>query len=371
MAFTAFGTLSAAQKRVWANEVNVGGRDQNFWMSNGFIGRNTNDTTRPIQRITDLTATERGKVAVMQLVADLRSDGTVGDNELTGNEESMVNDAIEIRIDQLRHGVRSKGRMSEQETVLRFRALSKDKLAFWLADTVDELFFLTGAGRAYSLTTDGATRASSQLPQLSFNADVAAASTNRKLFAGVATTEGTLTASDKMTWGLIVRAQAFAKRKRVRPIRASGKAYYAMVMSTEQLRDLKTDPVYQSINKSAGVRGQDNPLFNNAVCVVDGVIIYDHQKVYSTIGAASGSKWGSGGLVDGAQAMLLGAQAMGWATIGESSWEESDDTDYKNRPGVAYGRIFGMLKPQFKFSNMQEDTREDFGLISVHTAAAA
>ena len=45
----------------------------------------------------------------MQLVLDLQNDGVVGDNELEGNEEAMVNDAQTITIDQLRHGVKSKG----------------------------------------------------------------------------------------------------------------------------------------------------------------------------------------------------------------------------------------------------------------------
>ena len=104
---------------------------------------------------------------------------------------------------------------------------------------------------------------------------------------------------------------------------------------------------------------------------MDGIVIYDHQKVYNTLSAASGSKWGAASTIDGAQAAMLGAQAIGLATIGEASWEEADDTDYKNRPGIAYGRIFGLLKPQFKYSNIDETTREDFGVVSIYTAAAA
>lgn len=371
MAVTAFGALQAAQKRVWANEVSMGGRDQNFWMSNGFVGRNTSDMTRPVHRITDLTPTERGRVCVMQLVADLRGDGIVGDNELTGNEEAMLNDAIEIRIDQLRQGVRSKGRMAEQETVIRFRTVAKDTLAFWLADTIDELMFLTAAGRAYTLKTDGSTRAASQLPSIAFGVDVVAPSTNRQMFAGSATSTATLTAADKMSWNLLVRACAFAKRKKLRPIRSGGKTWYAVIMSTEQMRDLKLDPTYQSITKTAGVRGDSNPLFNNAVAAVEGLVLYDHQKLCSTLGAAGGSKFGAGGNTDGAQALLMGAQALGFAQIGQAEWEEARENDYGNRPGIAYGRIFGMMKPQFKFPSDTEDTKEDFGLISIFTAAAA
>ena len=75
-------------------------------------------------------------------------------------------------------------------------------------------------------------------------------------------------------------------------------------------------------------------------------------------------------LAEGAQAMLLGAQAGGLATIGNTFWRESDKTDYNNRPGVGVGRKIGMLKPQFK-SLTDNLTRQDFGTIALKTAAAA
>lgn len=109
MAATDFGALTAAQKKLWAAEIWKAGRDQSFFFSNGFIGNSDSDMNAVIQRVTKLTETERGLECVMQLVLDLQNDGVVGDNELEGNEEAMVNDAQTITIDQLRHGVKSKG----------------------------------------------------------------------------------------------------------------------------------------------------------------------------------------------------------------------------------------------------------------------
>lgn len=106
---TDFGALQAAQKRVWAAEVWKAGRDQSFFFANGFIGSNDADMNSVIQRVTKLTETERGMECVMQIVLDLQGDGVVGDNELDGNEEPLVNDAQTIRIDQLRHGTKNKG----------------------------------------------------------------------------------------------------------------------------------------------------------------------------------------------------------------------------------------------------------------------
>lgn len=370
MALTDFGALSAARRTVWAAEIWKAGRDQSFFFSNGFIGNSDTDMNSVIQRVSKLSETERGLECVMQLVQDMTGDGVVGDNELTGNEEALLNDTQTIRIDQLRHGTKNRGEMAEQATVIRFRMQAKDKLSFWIANKVDELMFLTLSGRAYTLNLDGSTRTNSQLPSLRFAADVAAPSSNRILYAGSATSEGTLTSSDKMSWATIVRAKALAQRKRLRPIKAGGRNYYALLMSTEQRRDLALDPTFQTIVKSAEDRGKDNPLFQGNATKVDGVVIHEHPKVFNTQGLASASKWGSGGTVDGAQAMLLGAQAGGIATIGSMFWRESEITDYNNRPGVGVGRKFGMLKPQFK-SNYDSNTRQDFGTIAVKTAASA
>lgn len=368
MGYTAFGSLSALQKRVWLDQVAVQGRHRAFWLTNGFVSANESNTGLPVTKVTSLNETDRGTEAVMPLIPDLSVDsGVVGDNELEGNEAVLGADSQTIRIDQLRNGVKSKGRMAEQETVIRFRAQAQDKLAFWLADVKDELMFLTVAGRAYTLTTDGATRGTSQLPQLKFAADVSASSTNRIIYGGAATSEASLTASDTMTWNLIVKAAAFAKRKAIQPIRQGGKEYYVIVMSTEQMRDLVQSADYKAIMSQAEARGSSNPLFANAKAVIQGVVLYEHQKVYHTLG---GTAWG-GGTVHGAQATLLGAQALGICELrGKASMAESDNTDYGNRSGTAIGNIFGVLKPQFK-SKYDSNAVEDAGVVSIKTAAAA
>lgn len=254
--------------------------------------------------------------------------------------------------------------------MIRFREQARDKLAFWLPNKIDELMFLTAAGRAYTLNTDGSTRTTSALPTLKFAADVTAASTNRLIYAGTATSEATLTSGDKMSWEVIVRAKTMAARQGIRPIKQGGKDYYCIVLSPEERRDLLLDPTYQTIVSRAADKGtKNNPLFDNSDVSVQGVVLYEHRKVFNTSGLASGSKWGSGGTVEGAQAQLLGAQALGLALIGSAQWGESDRTDYGNRPGIGYGRKFGLLKPQFK-PKANSLSKEDYGTIAIKTAAA-
>lgn len=371
MSLTDFGALTGAQKKVWSEVTWIQGRDQQFWYSSGMMSSGSSDDTKPIHLVTELTQTERGDRCVMQLVAELQNDGFVGDNPAEDNEESLVNDEQEIVIDQLRNAIKSKGRMSEQRTVLRFRSLARNKLSFWLADKLDELTFLTASGRAYTLKTDGSTRAAtSQLPNLAFASSVTAASSNRVIYPGTVTTEGSITASDTMSWTFLVKCAAYARYRRIKPIRMNGRDCYCIVMTPQQARDLKTDTNYMTNVGRAGPRGGSNELFSGAFAVVDGLALFEHPKVFNTLGLASASKWGAGGLVDGAQALLLGAQALGFARIGEPNWNESDNQDYGNRQGVAYGRMIGLLKPQFR-SIYDGNTAQDFSVLAVKTAAAA
>lgn len=369
MAQTDFGALSTQRKKLWSAYVLAAGRDESFWMGqDGMMGKGIRDATKPIHYIDELTKTERGDRCVMPLVQDLTGDGVADDNELEGNEEALVVDDIELKISQFRNGVKSKGSMSEQRTVIQFRAKAKDALAFWLTDKRDEMLFLMASGVSFANKTTGESRGSTQLTTLAFAADVAAPSTNRVIYAGSANSTSTLTTSDKMTWNLLVKTKALAIRKRLKPIRIKGKNCYVVIMSALQARDLKLDNDYKSITAQAHNRGDVNPLFTGAFIMIDGLILYEHNKVYETTGITSGSKWGSGGTVDGAQALLIGAQALGYAEIGDPMWAESDNRDYRNKQGVAYGQKIGMIKSKFK-SIFDSNASEDFALISIYTAA--
>lgn len=375
---TDFGALSALQKKIYAAKVIKAGRDDSFWMGEkGFMGRNLSDATKPIHYVDELTKTTRGTRCVMPLVLDLNKSGTVDDNKLAGNEEPISADSLEIKVSQLRHAVKEVGALSAQETVIQFRATAKDTLGHWKSEITDELCFLVASGITFDKTMTGGTRtdydADDQLAQLRFNSDVVAPSSERKVFAGGVAATNALTVNDKMSWNLLVTANTKAKRKRLKPIRMKGGKYFVVVMSTEQSRDLKGDNDYRTIVAGAGNRGSKNELFTGSFAMVDGLILYDHNRVYNTMDAASGSKWGASGTVDGAQALLLGAQAIGYAHIGEDKWGEADDTDYGNAQGISYGCMIGLIKAVFK-SRYDKDsngntTQQDFSIISIYTAA--
>jgi len=375
MANTNFAALTPMQKKVHSAIVMQAGRDQSFFMGqNGFMGKGLSDSTKPIHYVNELTDTERGAKCQMPLVLDLQGDGVVDDDDLEGNEEALVADYLEIQLSQLRHAVKNQGKMSDQKTVIRFRAQAKDKLAFWQAEKVDEILFLMASGVAFTKTLKGATRStSSRFSALAFAGDVSAPSSGRVLYAGTATSTATLAATDKMTWNLLVKSKALAVYKKLKPIKISGTPSFVVVMSPFQARDLKLDNDYKTVMAQADARGKDNALFTGAFKTIDGLYLYEHNKTYNTLGADSGSKYGASGTVDGAQALLMGAQALGWARVGDPEWGESDNTNYGNRQGISYGMMVGAIKSKFKSLedlSAGAPTSQDFSIISIYTAAA-
>lgn len=366
MAATNFAGLNSKQKIVWSRDVWSAARDRMFVKR--FIGTGENSM---IQRITDLTKTEKGERVLMQLVADLVEDGVIGDNQREGNEEQLMNYEQEITIDLISHQVRNKGKLADQKTVIRFREHARDKLAYWLANRIDQLVFLTLSGISYAYHNNGKPRENSPFPNLSFAADVSAPSPKRHLrwdaTGGLLPGDTTaIDANDKITYATIVDALAYAKDNYVKPLMAEGKEYYNALVKPGTLAQLKKDPDFQRAITTAYPRSKDNPWFTGGMVTVDGLVFHEHRLVYSTTGAAAGQKWGAGGNVDGTRTLICGAQALGMADLGAPEWDE-EYFDYKSKQGISVDKMFGLLKP--KFYSIYSESVEDFGVLALDHAA--
>ena len=371
MSLTNFGALTQEELTIWKMETWKAARNKQFLGS--FTGESQDSM---VQRITELTKTKKGARAVITLVADLEGDGVAGDRTLEGNEEAMKSFDQVIRIDQLRHANRHEGKIAEQKSVVRFRKESRDVLAYWVADRLDQLGFLSLSGVSYSKKTNGADRVGSDLPFLDFAADVTAPSANRHrrwdatngLVAGDTTA---VEVADTPTWAMLVEAKAYAIDNFIKPIRTmDGVEFYNVFLTPQGIAKLKQDPDFLSIMKDAGKRGDANMLFKgtragmNAI-FIDGLALHEFRHVYNTKGAPSGSKFGASGTVDGQRIIFAGAQALGFADLGLPEWVEKE-FDYDNQPGISLGKICGMKKPVFR--SLVTGTDEDFGVLVIDTA---
>ena len=380
MANSNFAALTSEQLTIWSRDFWRVARNMSF--INQFAGSGPNAM---VQRISELTQSEKGARAVITLLADMTGDGIVGDNTLEGNEEALRAYDIVVQLDQLRFANRLAGRLADQKSVVNFREHSRDALAYAMADRIDQLGFLTMSGISYAVKNNGALRgvlnSGQNLSDLAFSSDVTAPTTNRHrrwdatngLVAGDVTA---VVAADTISYNTIVALKAYAKDNYIRGIRAAGnEEVFHLFITPQVMADLKLDSDFLANVRNAGVRGPNNELFSgSSSLMVDGVMVHEFRHVFSTSGATSGAsgnagsngyKWGANADIDGSACLFVGAQGLAMADIGLPEIVE-DSFDYGNQNGISIGKIFGFRKP--KYNSDHNGAVEDFGIVRLDVA---
>jgi len=367
MSATNFAALTSEQKTYWMREI------WEYMRTESWVAKNMSTSfNSPIQHITKLTKTERGTRAIMQLVAELTQRGVVNDNEREGNEEAMQSFDIDINMGLISHQVKNKGKLSDQNTVINFRETARDRLKYWLASTIDTMAFLVMSGISFDYNLDGslftATGDENPWPELVFADDITAPSAGRHVyFDGTDLQTGNtaaITSACLPKYGMLVDLKAYAKTSHLKPITMGGKEYYQYVCDPRTLAALKKDSDFLSAVIQAGPRGtKENPFFTGSIFTVDGIVITEHERVFNTKGAASGSKWGAAGAVDGTRSLFLGCQALGMVDVGAPDWVEKE-FDYGSKQGISTDKFIGFRKPRFD-NQYTKNADEDFGVIAV------
>lgn len=369
MAATNFARLTDHEKKLWSMSFWKAARNKSFITR--LIGSGQDSV---IQRITELKKTEKGTKAIITLVPDALGDGIAGDRTLKGNEEALRSFEDTIRIDQLRHAHKSEGRIADQKSIVDFRKTARDTLAYWIADRIDQMAFLVASGVDLTKKNNGADRVGSDLQYLEWADDIAEPSTHRHFRWDKDTSSSlqagdtsAVAATDVPSYEMLIHTKSQMQELQIKPVRGEmGTELYHVFMTPRGIRHLKLDEHFMKAWREAMPRTPNSPIFKGFDTIyLDGLAIHTQRYVYNTLGAASGSKWGSGGTVDGQRVLFMGAQALAYADIGSPYWVEEDD-DYQNQHAISVGKIFGFKKPQFFTDNTS--TTEDFGLMVVDTA---
>lgn len=293
-----------------------------------FFAKFTGDSQENIIQIKNDLKKEAGDQITVPLVMRLTGAGVTGDDTLEGNEEALQFYDFKVKVDQIRHAVRLKGKMEEQKTALNLRQAAKDGLKLWMTEKQEKMIV---------------------------NALTATPSNDKTIYAGSRTAENEITASDILTTDLISVAARKAKtaEPKVRPVNIKGKKYYVMLVDNYQARDLKKDEKWRDAQKYCAERGEDNPIFSGMLGVYDGVVLHEYDGLKRTATGASSAKVG--------HALLLGCQAGVKGVAQETDWNE-ETFDYKNKVGFATGAILGVAKSVFNES--------DFAVVQVMTSSA-
>ena len=276
---------------------------------------------------TDLTKNP-GNTIVFGLAYQLSGAGVSGATAMEDAEEAISLYDQSVTIDRIRNAVLWDEVRQGQFSPYGIRDAAKGLLSDWLANRIDQLTIT-------ALTTSP--------------------TSDRILYGGDATSDAEIDSSDVFSTTMIEAACRYAKMcsPKVRPIIVNGRARYVILAHPYQIASLRTEKAWLEAQQSANVRGENNPIFNDAAGIWGPAIIFEYEKIptYST--------WG-GGSVPGARAVLLGAQAVLWGFGKKAYWKERQ-TDYDS-VGVQVGSILGIAKAKFN--------DKDYGVIALDTYAA-
>jgi N4-gp56 family major capsid protein len=316
------------------------------WFSK-FIGSDSNSI---VQMKNDLEKGpgDRIRVGLRMLLV---GDGIQGDNTLEGQEESLTTYSDDLYINQLRHAVRSAGKMSEQRVPFSVREAARLGLTDWWADRLDTSFFNQLTGNTNQTDTR-------------YTGNNATLAPTTVIYGGDHAAATSLTASTTSALPLLDFDQAVALAKTrspmIRPIRVGGDDYYVAFIHTNavyQLRGQTATAQWADIEKAKVQGGKESGIFTGAIGVYNNVIFHEATRLPDITGLGTPA---TGAVTDYRRAVLVGAQAMlmGYGQDGGSSVSWTEELfDYKNKLGVEAGMIFGMKKAQFNGA--------DYGVITL------
>lgn len=291
-----------------------------------------------VQVKTDLEASQ-GETIVFGLRMRLTGTGVEDDNILEGQEEDLTTYSDSITLKQYRHAVKDNGAMTRKRATYNVDEESDAALKDWGNEKIDLLCFqalFNAPTKVFYRDVNGAIAANSAA-----TAKAGLDATNSKI--------NTVLLSALKTW-----AKTGGNRTYVpfRPIKVSGRNYYALLVNPDCNHDLQNDSTFQAAMREAADRGDENPLFRGSFAIWQNVVIHEHEN-------CTNATDGGGAAVAWSQCVFMGCQALLWA-FGQRPKMVEKNFDYENKHGRSWGIIAKTKKAVFNSL--------DFGSVGVYLA---
>lgn len=361
---TAYGVNAPEAVKLWSRKI---AREA---LKKTYVKRFMSTGTDNIVTIKNETSKGPGDRIRHTIRMQLTGRGTQGDANLEGNEESLSTFTDDLVINQLRHAVRSEGKMTEQRIPFSIREEAMMGLSDWWADKWDTWFFNQICGYTPAQTVPGDTI------DTGHNAVTAP---TRQVFPAAITNDQSLTSPTDHKFSLILLDKALERAKvtttgsnppPIRPVRVDGKDWFVAFLHPYQVTDLRTTTsatssapiLWYDIQKAALSGGKmDNPIFNGALGEYNGCILHESTRITGGVHSSGGTA-----VSNTRRAVLCGAQAA-VCGFGEGSDKSTYDWfeqlfDYGNKLGVKSGNIAGMKKTVYNSA--------DFGAVVMSSYAA-
>ena len=335
-----------------------------------FMGEGVEAET-PLQTLYELE-NDAGDTITYDLVMQLRMKPVEGDETLRGKEEDLKFYTDEVKIDQMRGGVNTGGKMSRKRTIHDLRKIARAREKEWWARIFDELWFMylsgaRGVNDDYIFDTNYTGFAGNAFS--SPDAD-------HLLYSGAATSKASLVAGDIMDLTtiekVVVRAKTMGggtqKTPRIQPCMIEGEERFVLLMHSWDVYNLRTNTStgqWLDIQKAlATAVGNKSPIFMGGVGYHNNTVLHEHEAVIRF------SDYGAGSNIPASRSLFMGRQsgvcAFGSPGTGlRFDWNEETE-DRGNQIVITTSSIFGMKKTHFTI----ESTTKDFGVIAIDSASA-
>lgn len=333
MAKTTFATGNALTKKVWEEKLFRDTLKETYFQK--FMG----DSSDSIVQVNSQLEKSKGDKVTFGLRTRLTGAGVTGSTTLEGNEEKLTSHDYSLTLEMYRHAVRDAGALDRQRAMFSIDEESENALKDWGVEKIDSLCFtaLETAPTRVAYLTSATAYATTDTP---------------------GTAQAALTGNSLIVPNFISYVKTLAKTGNdraftpIRPVKVKGRAYYVLLVPPDVMYDLKTNSAFQQAMREAEVRGPENPLFEGATAIWDGVVVHEHENVtIATDGGGASIAW--------AKCSLLGAQALCWAW-GKRPEVVQDTFDYGNEHGYAWQFIGATGKPVFNSL--------DYGSLGVYVA---
>ena len=256
---------------------------------------------------------------LIPVMRNLKGDPFYGDRWMSGKGEKQLWDFVKTFINVVGFPLEGPGIMSNQRVKgLQLISRQRSQLALRMAqeDEIQATFaFHEGWGRnitaAASLSGYAITKRYHPNIWVSGNGKVTWSGTPQTHANNIGTALDTLTdvTGDHFTVANLENMRTYVQSIPLEPIIVKGKPYYLMLVHSNAINQLRTDPNFKEINSQGHLRGLENPMFASAEIFQSNFLIY--ERFFSAFGYDQGTP--SGGnytLTVGATAPVVALDAF-------------------------------------------------------------
>lgn len=347
----------------------------------------------PIIRVTDLQS-GRGDTVSVDLFNIIQGLPTMGDRKIAGRLMGLSSNSMDIKIDQMRAGIDTGGRMSQQRTVHDLRTIGRANLAGYWARATSQQKIIHAAGTRGSIDMPSwpiPLASHAEFAEIMVN-PVLAPTYNRHFYAGDATGLGDIDSADLLVLDdidkLRVRLEEFELP--LQPITlpddpqgSDDNPLYCLLVSPRVWHHLEIQTgatAWRTFLQNAQVRGSKNPLFMGGAGMWNGIVVkkmpyWIEMDTGTTETVATSADTYTETTVSvnyvSHRSILLGAQALAEVYGGNQdsmthfSWFEQRE-DHDNAYQASVSAMGGMSKLRFTDSS-GVDT--DHGVVVIDSAA--